>query len=89
MIGLSFFTMVALTYDKYSASELIAVMTCVSMVSILWQILKSNKKDERNTAARKFWSFVCGFLQLAGFVVVIAVTVSVSSIMHLVSKGNL
>ena len=89
MIGLSFFTLVALTYDKYSASELIAVMTCVSMVSILWQILKSNKKDERNTAARKFLSFVCGFLQLAGFVVVIAMTVSVSSIVHLVSMGNL
>jgi thiol:disulfide interchange protein len=71
--------MVALTSHRNSAIELIAVMTCVSMVSILWQILKSRRRDEQNTARRKFLSAVYGILQLAGFVVAIVVgDVSVS-----------
>ena len=71
VVGLSFFTMVAMT-SEISAGELIAVMMCVSMVSIMWQMLKTNQREELNNATRKFVSFACGFVQLAGFVVVIA-----------------
>lgn len=71
MVGLTFFTMVAMTCEKISSGELIAVMMCVSMVSIMWQTLKTNQREELNNATRKFVSFACGFMQLAGFVVVI------------------
>ncbi len=72
MVGLSFFTMVALTSDKISASELIAVMSCVSMLPIARQVVKSRKIDEQNTTAKKIVSLACGLLQVAGFIVVIA-----------------
>ena len=66
--------MVALTSDKISASELIAVMSCVSMAAmapIARQIFKSPQIDEQNTATKKLLSLACGLLQLAGFIVVI------------------
>ena len=78
VVGLSFFTFVALTSEKISASELIAVMTCVSMVPILRQIFKSRQRDEQNTIGRKFLSFACGFLQLAG-IVVLMILIDVSA----------
>ena len=78
VVGLSFFTMIALTSEKISASELIAVMTCVSMFPIFRQAFKSSQR-EQNTVKRKVLSFVCASLQLGGLVVLIILTdVSVS-----------
>jgi hypothetical protein len=74
VVGLSFFTMIALTSEKISASELIAVMTCVSMFPIFRQAFKSSQREEQNTVKRKVLSFVCASLQLGGLVVLVILT---------------
>ena len=83
VVGLSFFTMVAMTSEGISVSELIAVMMCVSMVPIMWQSLKTNQTEQLNTRTRKCVSFFCGLVQLAGFaIVIILADVQVSGKMY-------
>ena len=77
--GLCIFTMGTLSYTvKINGNVSIAVMNCVGIVPIFWQIWKICRRTEQQRARHQGKSallfLVCGLVQISGFVIVIILT---------------